>query len=163
MVLVIIGVVLAFAVPALDRLTPKHTLRAAGREVASTIDLARGTAIGKARRMAIRYWVQENAYALYGPATEDAPVVENVWRGVELARYGKVRTLPAGVRFLAVQPIGLDPVEGELWVHFDPLSLRGSHIVYLENQEGRRFSVKYSALTGSAELVEGEARFETAE
>ena len=41
-VFVIIGLVMVLAIPALDRASPKYALRAAAREVAGTINAARG-------------------------------------------------------------------------------------------------------------------------
>jgi prepilin-type N-terminal cleavage/methylation domain-containing protein len=161
-VLVIVGVMLAFVVPSLDRLSPKYTLRAAVRDVGSIIDLARGTSVTKNRRTAIQYYIANNAYRMFGPPDQEqqegqGPGPWHLWPA------GSLRTLPKGVHFRAVQPIGEAVNRTELAVRFDPLSTEGSHIVYLENDEGKLWSIKYNALLGVADCVEGEAVFEGGE
>jgi prepilin-type N-terminal cleavage/methylation domain-containing protein len=157
--LVVVGLILALAVPNLDKLTPKYALRAAAREVGSTIDFARGSAAGKGRRYAIRYDCSNGAYGLYGPPGEEDAQLEGPWR---LAIVGRMRFLPSGVHFRRILSQTGEAVErGEAWVRFDPLSLEGSHIVYLENDNGKRFSVKYNALLGSSDFAETWVEFET--
>jgi prepilin-type N-terminal cleavage/methylation domain-containing protein len=156
--LVILGVALGFVVPNLDRLTPKYALRAAAREVGATIDFARGSAAGSGRRYAIRYEVAKGTYRLFGPQGPDDPEPMGPWR---LSPLGRLRELPAGVHFRRILSAAGDAVDhGEAWVRFDPLSLEGSHIVYLENDEGKQFSVKYNALLGTADYSEGFVTFE---
>ncbi len=161
--LAIVALAVAVAVPRLDHLTPKYRLRAAAREVASTIDLARGNAAGKGQRYAIRYFVGEGTYALYGPPGLDDGELppEGPWR---LSRQGKAFELPRGVHFRAIVAQTGETVErGEAWVRFDPLSLEGSHIVYFENDDGKRCSVKYNALLGVADFAETWVEWEAPE
>jgi prepilin-type N-terminal cleavage/methylation domain-containing protein len=164
MVMVIVGVILAFVIPSLDNISPKYALRAAVRDVASTIDLARGSAAGKGRMHAIRYDLANGVYQLFTPGGSDdepygqGPGPWHLWPA------GASRQLPRGVRFRAIEPLGARALEsGELAVRFDPLSLEGSHIVVLEGEGGKMWSVKYNALLGTADFAEGTVQFEQSE
>jgi len=160
-VLAIVGLILTLTVMRLDHLSPKYALRAAAREVGGMIDLARGTAAGKGRRTAIEYDIDGGYYRLFGP-----PPQGEEGRGPwGLAMVGVPKSLPMGVRFGGVyaHAKGMTAqTRGTLRVRFDPLSIEGSHIVYLENdfQGGKQMSVKYNALLGSCDYVDGQAEFE---
>lgn len=161
-VLAIVGLMLTLVVMRIDHLSPKYALRAAAREVGGMIDLARGSAVGKGKRMAIRYELDQGRYQLFGPP----PQGERGNGPWGLAPVGVPKTLPMGTRFrgLYAHTKGRGVQErGRLDVAFDPLSLEGSHIVYVENdfEGGKMISVKYNALLGSCDYVDGQAEFET--
>ncbi len=157
-VVAVIGLLMVFIVPALDGLTPRHRLRGAARKIAATIDLARGTAVGRGRNLAIYYDLDDQSYRLYG-ASADGGAGEPPWG---LSPIGASRPLPRGVRFRGIQPQGLDYQNaGILRVRFDPVAIEGSHIVHLEStEEDRVYSVKYNAFLGQAMASRGEAEFE---
>ncbi|MFC1707759.1 prepilin-type N-terminal cleavage/methylation domain-containing protein [Planctomycetota bacterium] len=156
-VIVIIATIMAFVIPAIDRITPKHSLRAAARDIAGTIDLVRGTAAGKGRVMAVYYDLDAGTYTIYGPPPE-GELGERPWG---LAPVGTRRKLPRFVHFVGIQPEGLRyQTSGELKVRFDPLAIEGSHIIHLENTKEQTYSVKYNAFLGQAVTLRGEAEFE---
>jgi prepilin-type N-terminal cleavage/methylation domain-containing protein len=154
-VMAIVATILMMVTLRLDGMTPKYALRAAAREVGATIDLARGTSAGRGVMTGIEYNVDQGVYTLYGPAHDGTPGLFPV---------GAPRTLPAGVRFRGVYAHAKGQSaqgSGVLQVRFDPLSLGGSHIVYLESTvTGKQISVKYNALLGSCDYVDGTAEFE---
>jgi prepilin-type N-terminal cleavage/methylation domain-containing protein len=161
-VLAIVALVLTLAVLRIDHLSPKYAVRAAAREVGGLIDLAPGTAAGKGRRTAIEYDIDQGLYRLYGPP----PPGEEGSGPWGLAPAGPPKSLPRGVRFRGAyaHAKGMQlQTSGVLRVRFDPLSIEGSHIVYVENdfQGGKQWSVKYNALLGSCDYVEGLAEFES--
>lgn len=159
--MVIVGLMLAFVLPRLDNLSPKYALRASVRDVGSIIDIARGSAAAKNRRYAILYEVSNGRYRLFGPPGQDEGMEGQGPGPKGTYPKGAARTLPGGVRFRRIQPLGLRPFDsGELAVFFDPLSLDGSHIVYIEGDGGKLWSIKYNALLGVADYAEGESQFE---
>ena len=158
-VLAIIGTILAITVIRVEHLSPKYALRSAAREVGGTIDLARGTAAGQYRATAIEYRLDEGLYQMFARPKDGS--LGDWYRG--LAPAGTPRALPGNVRFKGVQAhkkgMGLQ-TGGVVQVFFDPLSIDGSHIVYLENTERKEISVKYNALLGSCDYIDGTAEFE---
>ncbi|MHC4389703.1 MAG: pilus assembly FimT family protein [Planctomycetota bacterium] len=157
-VFVIIGLVMVLAIPALDRASPKYALRAAAREVAGTINAARGTAIGKGKLMGIGYDLDRDAYRLYGQPADGARgeppfglVPLDTWN--PLGRY---------VRFVGIeaQGVGRYQESGVLNVRFDPTIIDGSHVIHLENSIGQIYSVKYNAFVGTAEVLRDRVGFE---
>ena len=152
-VIFIIGITLALVLPNLDRLTPKHRLRAAAREVASTIELCRHQAVTRAATYGIAYDLDGRTptYRLILPADEFGdrePLAP--------------RTLPPGVFLRAVvlpngNRVG---VGGETQVDFSPTGEDGGHIVILENENEEVLSVKFLSMVGIASFSEGEASFE---
>ena len=157
-VVVVIGLLLVVVVPAADRISPKYALRAAAREIGSGIELARATAARSGRPAALLYEIDRRTYRLYASPKPGEPQGDGPWG---LSQAGPTRSLPAGIRFRGILPQGLRFMEsGELAVRFDPLSIDGSHIVYLENEQAKTISVKYNALIGTADYVDGTAEFE---
>lgn len=157
-VLLIVGLCATVVAPALMNMSPTQNLRSAAHDLAATIDLLRGTAIGRGQPTGIVYDIDANAYRIYGPSGGAAGGAQ------ELVPIGPTRRLGRHVRFVGIQPQGLRYQQsGTLRVRFDPMSVHGSHIVYLENTKEQRYSVKYNAFIGQALAVRGEAEFEEAE
>lgn len=162
----VIATILVIVTVRAEHLSPKYALRAAAREVGGAIDLARGTAAGRGVRTAIEYDVDAGRYQLWGEGRDDSG---NKVRGDGpwgLTKIGACRTLPRGVRFRGVyaHAKGQSPQsKGVMRVRFDPLSIEGSHIVYLESEHTQKqISVKFNALLGSSDYVDGTAEFEAA-
>ncbi|GIW71538.1 MAG: hypothetical protein KatS3mg102_1080 [Planctomycetota bacterium] len=163
-VLAVMALALSFVVTRIDHLIPGEGLKASAREIASTIELARAGAASQGRIRAIRYDLEAGSWRLFAPLLDEYGQEVPGPGPWGLHPAGPAQWLHEGVRFVAIQPMGLDLQRGgELAVRFDPLAIEGSHIVYLENRDGERFSIKYNALTGLAEAVEGEAVFEGSE
>ena len=150
-VILIIGIGLALILPNLDRITPKHRLRAGAREVAATIELGRHQSVTRAATYAIRYTLErdEHSYGLVLPEDE----------------YGRAealppRALPKGVRIKEIiLPDNHRTTLGEVEVPFSPTGESGAHIVVLENEREELLSVKFQPLLGSATFEVGEAEF----
>lgn len=160
-VMALIGLVLSLIVMRVEHLSPKYALRAAAREVGATIDLARGKAASSGLRTAIEYDVNQGVYQLYvqnrsGERGNGPWGLEPVGMPKELPRYVRLKGVYAHAKGREAQSGGV------LRVRFDALSIEGSHIVYLENVDGKVMSVKYNALLGSCDYADGTAEFETA-
>jgi prepilin-type N-terminal cleavage/methylation domain-containing protein len=159
-VMAIVATILMMVTMRIEHLSPKYALRAAAREVGATVDLARGTSAGRGTMTAIEYDLDHGLYTLYGQRKDGQPG-NGPW-GLE--QVGAPRSLPRGVRFkgLFANEKGLGMQQrGVKRVRFDPLSIEGSHIVYLESEATQKqISVKYNALLGSCDYVDGTAEFE---
>ena len=157
MVLVIVGIMLAFVLPRVDSMSPKYALRAAARELGATIDSARASAVTTGMTTGILYDLANNRYQLFGSGNGDdeaygrGPGPRGLWPA------GGSQTLPGNVRFLSIVRADTPAAQqsGQLAVFFDPLSLDGSHIIVLGNENGQIFSVKYNALLSIADYSEG--------
>ena len=151
-VVFIIGLSLAFVLPNLDRITPKHRLRSAAREVAATIELCRHQSVTKAATYGIRYELQGDSatYRIVLPLDE---------LGDRLALAN--RTLPRGVLIKSiVLPDNDRRSLGEVDIDFSPTGESGDHIVILKNEVEQTLSVQFTSLIGMATFSEGEAEFE---
>ena len=154
-VVLVIGIAMALVLPNLDRLTPKHRLRSAAREVASTMELCRHLAITKVATFGLRYDVEapggftRPAYTVLLPEDED---------GKRESLTPKV--LPDGV-FIRAVLLGSDAEvsSGEALVDFTSEGHGGAHIVVLENEAGHVISVKFQPLVGLATFYDEEVRF----
>lgn len=164
MVMAILALMVVVVGTRLDGLLPGKALAADARAIGSMIELARGNAASRGRVYAIRYDLEAGTYQLFGPPPRELAEQDPTGTGGPgpWGLYpGLRKSLGRGIRFRAIQPMGLDLQQGgELAVRFDPLAIEGSHIVYLENEDGEVYSVKYNALTGLADFSPGEAVFE---
>ena len=153
----LMGLLLMMVVPRMDGLMPKYALQGAARDIAAHIDMARSASIGRGVRVALFYRIDDGTYQLFAPGLEEDGPGEGPW---DLHPVGPPEELPKGVRFRGIQPMGIDYMDsGELAVRFDPLAIDGSHIVVLENDQGTIVSVKYNAIIGISDFVDGEAQF----
>ncbi len=156
----LLAVLFIFVLPNVDRLSPKYALRAAAREIGSTVDLCRSNAVSDAKTYAIRYELDRGTYSVFGPPSDepDEPLGEPGPFGTY--QIGGPRRLPSGVRIVAVKPDVTQTVSGgEMAVRFSPLGYEGSHVVVLENEKGERLSLKYNAMIGLTDYREGEVEF----
>ena len=151
-VVFIIGLSLALVLPNLDRITPKHRLRAAAREVGATIELCRHQSVTKAATYGIRYELEGDSatYRIVLPLDE-------LGDRQALAR----RTLPDGVLIKSiVLPNNERVTLGEVEIDFSPTGESGDHIVILQNENEQVLSVRFASLMGMATFSEGEGEFE---
>jgi prepilin-type N-terminal cleavage/methylation domain-containing protein len=164
MVMAVLAIAVVTVGANIDGLIPGKALQASARDIGTIIEMARGNAASRGRIYAIRYDLEAGTYQLFGPPPREDEEADPEGRngpGPWGLYPGIRKSLKRGVRFAGIQPMGLDLQQGgELAVRFDPLAIEGSHIVYLENDDGQLYSVKYNALTGLADYIRGEAVFE---
>ena len=147
-VILIIAVIATAVAPNLDSLSPKYSLRAGAREIASTIEECRSQSIVKGKTYSLvydldnqRYWIlmPENLDE-YGEPLDDErePVIPK-------------KTLPTGVTIAEI--ITADDnshSSGEIQLDLSPFGNTGSHIVVVQykDEEEMRIWVRTNALLG---------------
>ena len=154
----ILALLFSISVPSLRGLTPKYRLRTAARELGSTLEGTRLSAISRGLWMGVDYVINptgaddtdQSYYQIIPPAPDDFP--EQPIRDRE--RLSK-QLLPQGVRILKVILSGNQTIDsGSISVLFSPMGNSGSHIVVLEGIEGRYLSVKMNCITGAIEFID---------
>jgi len=154
----ILALLFSISVPSLKGLTPKYRLRTAARELGSTLEGARLSAISRGLWMGVDYVISPTAaddtdqsyYQIIPPAPEDFP--DQPLRDRE--RLSK-QLFPQGVRIIRVILSGNQTIEGgAISVLFSPMGNAGSHIVVLEGLEERYMSVKMNCITGAIDFIE---------
>ena len=163
LVLGILAVVISFAIPSLDGLTPKYRLRTAARRLASQLENVRVTAISRERWMGLRYVFDDASqddrsfYQVIPPAPEDDP-----HQPITERRLLTKTELPVGVSFQQIQLAGNQIAEGGVVdILFAPNGTSGSHITVLQGEGERFVSLKFNCLTGILEYLEtDQASFE---
>jgi hypothetical protein len=170
-VVVIMGIIVAMAVTRMDFLVPKYRLRAAAREIASVMKIAkaRAAATGKDVFMEMdlstgRYWLLV-AFQKTDPASEGALAAQAASSGASLAQgiqpggasilqtweYQRIfeNDLPDGVKFRDVIFGPRERVElGAARMKFAPFGVSAHTIVNLRNDDDRHASVKFNGFTG---------------
>ena len=163
LVLGILAIIISFAIPSLDGLTPKYRLRTAARRLASQLENARVTAISRERWMGLRYVFDDVSldgrpfYQVIPPAPLDDPHQPLAER-----RMLSKTLLPVGVRFYQIVLAGnRDADGGVVDVLFSPNGTSGSHVVTLAGEADKFVSLKFNCITGILEYLEtAEAGFE---
>jgi prepilin-type N-terminal cleavage/methylation domain-containing protein len=155
-VLVVIGLVAGVGIPRLERLSPKYSLRAAAREIASKLEYLRSTSIFQRKTFGMRYDLARATYSFILPPEEDAadkPFEE--WPTTNAVR------LPTLVSIKAVVLADNSVFEGDeiVDVMIEPLGVAGSHAVILQDTEGHILSAKFNALTGTVDFFGEEVGF----
>ena len=136
--------------------TPLPSLRAAARTVATELEYVRSTGIFQRKTYGMRYDIGRDVYYIVLPPEEDAAEIPfDDWPISPAMR------LPALVGIKAVVLADNSVFEGDdvADVLIDPLGAAGSHVVILENSEGRVLSVKFNALTGTVDFFSEEVGF----
>lgn len=151
-VVFIIGVSLALILPNLDRITPKHRLRAAAREVAATIELCRHQSVTRAATYGLLYELEGDDTSTYRIILPE----DDLGDRLPLAP----RVLPEGIVLRAIVMPGNERMStGQVEIDFSPTGELGDHIVILENEAEQVISVRFQALVGMATFSEGEGEF----
>jgi len=147
-VLVILGILFGMAIPKVENLSPKYSLRAAARSIASQLEFVRSTSIFRHQTYGFYYDFEHQTYGVIAPPEEGgAEIPFEDW-----PKIGAIR-LPNLVKFEAViLPDNTSIEEGEAVIVFDPLGCSGSHVVVLRNINGQIISVKFNALTGTVDF-----------
>ena len=154
-VIMVLGLIFALALPNLSPVIPKYRLRSAARQIGQEIENVRLAAITRGYTMGIQYDVDgdSSSYRLIpGPPTDypDQPIDERE----PLAR----KELPTGIAILDVRlrGSGISVHDGILDVLFSPTGTTGSHTVTFGVDE-RRVTLEFNAITGTVDYFEGEA------
>ncbi|MBI4576985.1 MAG: prepilin-type N-terminal cleavage/methylation domain-containing protein [Planctomycetes bacterium] len=141
LVVSVIALALTFALPNLVGRTPRYALRAAGREVGATIQLARSQAVLDGESYGVRYDVSEGTFRVLLP---EGLSQKGSDAGLSLRR------LDPEVRLESiVTPDGKGHDGGEVDIELTPTGTAGSHIVILSNTNDERLYVKFHALVGT--------------
>lgn len=148
MVVVILGVITAMLAPNIDRISPKYSLRAGAREIASTVEYCRSQSALTGETYSLVYNMDEHQYWVllpvkldeYGQPTEEErePVLP-------------ARIPPRGVKIAEVTTSDNESHSGgEIQVDFSPFGNTGSHIVLLqyEDDEKQKIWVRVNSLLG---------------
>ena len=154
-VLVLLGVLFAFAAPRIDLLPSKYRLRTAARRLGSQVENLRLVAISRGAWVGIHYYL-DGDYAYYQeipPPPYDYPdqPVEDRER---LAR----NEFPTGVRLVRVRLRGSNQEieNGGVNVLFSPTGVTGSHSITLATTDGREITVQFNAITGNVDFYESD-------
>ena len=147
-VIVILGIIATVIAPNIDRISPKYSLRAGAREIASTIEHCRSQSALTGETYSIVYDLDQMRYWIllpvkmdeYGqPSEEDREPVR------------PPRLLPTGVKIVDVTTLDNENhTDGEVQIDFSPFGNTGSHIVLIqyEDNEELKIWVRTNALLG---------------
>ena len=158
LVVVILGILFSIGAISLTPLVPKYRLRTAARELGSTIEFVRLTAVSRGLWMGVHYVPTPGPgekdrpyYQIIPPPPDDFPEQPIEDRELLTKQY-----LPEGVQIAKVILAGNQIVDrGSINVLFSPMGNAGSHIVVLEGQNDRFVSLKLNSITGSIDFIEG--------
>lgn len=155
-VLVVVGLIAGIGIPRLETLSPKYSLRSAARTIATELEYVRSTGIFQHKTYGMRYDIGLDVYYMVLPPEEDAAEIP-----FEEWPISPPMRLPALVTIKAVVLADNSVFEGDdiADVLIDPLGAAGSHVVILENIDGRILSVKFNALTGTVDFFNEEVGF----
>jgi prepilin-type N-terminal cleavage/methylation domain-containing protein len=165
LVILLLGILFSVTVASAVGLTPIYRVRSASRTLAGKIEELRALAISSGKPLGIRYGFldEPNFYQLIPPAPDEYPD-----QPIESRRLGIKTELPSGVRFRRLVFPGGRPLDrGAVGVIFSPMGNSGSHVITLEGKKRDGtpilLSVKFNAITGTIDFVEGEAEIGTHE
>jgi len=138
-VILILGVIATVIAPNIDRISPKYSVRAGAREIASTIERCRSQSALTGETYSIVYDLDRMQYWVLLP--------------VKLDEYGQPseeerepirppRVLPNGVRIVNVITSDNESHDdGEVQIDFSPFGNTGSHIVLLQYEENEKLNI----------------------
>lgn len=177
-VIAMIGIIAAIALPRLDPFLPTRRLKSAARLLSGTITLAYGEAVSKNNNYRLymdpstdRYWITE-VTVLEDEDDSSGAVGIRLGTGFELLDYTDgsddsieetapsepmfaPKHLPPGVHFSSVEvragytSYGLGPK----YIEFTPLGLASPAVIELINDDNEQFTVLYDGVTGIPQLV----------
>lgn len=153
-VIVILGIIFAFAAPKLDGLTPRYRLRTAARRLATQLESHRVTAISRGVWVGVRYHLngENSTWELIKPPPPEfpnMPIEERSSFGIE--------ELPEGVSIDSIEIRGSNDVytSGSVLILFSPVGTHGSHSVTFRNDRDAILRVKLNAFTGVVDFDNG--------
>ena len=157
LVIVILGVLTASALPSLDGVTPRYALRAGARAIASQIGWARSLAATTDGEYVLRYDLNEQQYRMVlPPDPEDDPDLPVDDREMLPIKHLPTRIIVERI----ILPEGESYESGIVDITFDAYGASGSHIVYLRNEEDALISLKFNALLGVVDFSSEPIEFE---
>ena len=170
-VIVILGIIVVLAATKLDFLVPKYRLRAAAREVASAMKIAKSRAAATGKEVFLemdlssgRYWLLV-AFPKVDPAQRDALPVRDASGALAPGQVPAIQAweyqpifesvLPEGVEFWDVVFGPKERVDrGAARMKFAPFGVSAHTIVNLRNKEDRHAAVKFNGFTGYVSFYE---------
>ncbi len=162
MVILLLGILFSIMVFSIGGLAPIYRVRSSSRTLGAKIEELRALAIATGRPLGIRYNMgdEPHSWQLIPPAPDDAPE-----EPIESRKLGIATELPTGVHFRRISIPGVGAFERRsVNVIFSPMGNTGSHVLTLEGQakDGSPIvlSVKFNAITGSVDFVDGDAEFQ---
>lgn len=157
-VIVILGLMFGLVVPNLDRVSPKYSIRAVARRIASTIEEVRSHAAWEGKTFSIVYDLDEQGYWILipqqldeegNPASEEREILG-----------GKAEKLLEGVKIESViLPDNEEITSGVVTIDVAQYGTTGSHIVCFTNEEGGKISIKFNALLGVVNFYQRDVHF----
>jgi prepilin-type N-terminal cleavage/methylation domain-containing protein len=157
-VIVILALMFGLIVPNLDRISPKYSIRAVARRIASTIEEVRSQAAWEGKTFSIVYDLDEQGYWILMPQQLDE---EGNPTGEEREILGGKAEKPLeGVKIESVMLPDNEQITGGLvTIDVTQYGTAGSHIVCLTNEEGEKVSIKFNALLGVVNFYHREVQF----
>jgi type II secretion system protein H len=158
MVLVVImGIVSAMAIPNLSRSLANASLRAAARDLMTATQYARNYAVTHQTQTRLLLDTENNRYMLLARRTDDDG--QSQFAQMTLAMTG-TRELGRGVKFgeVEIQPSTADEApsdDGESQVNFDPLGQADAAVIQLVNDR-HMWTLYVAPSTGRLTLTEGD-------
>ncbi len=163
MVILIIGLIAAYAAVNLDGMSPKYRFQAQLRELGATIDWAHSGAIGRGKPYKMMYDLDEQQFWIEIPLPDDQ---QEPGQPLEFEILGDKHDLRADVEMVSVQLPGGDAEDsGEIEIVMSPKGTDGSHIVIVQRTdlEEEIRSIRFNAILGSASIARGEQEFKELE
>lgn len=149
-VIAIVGIFLSLVVLKLAHFGQSSRLKAAAREVAKTVGLARSQAARYGRDCGIIFDLNNNSYSLILPSKEGF-IDPASFSERELTSW---RFLPRGVDFAEVLINGERRNQGRVFVRVTSTGFITPHQVRLTIPEGQAFSIEVNPLTGKVTFSE---------
>lgn len=153
-VVLIMALLLTTATVNLDRVLPSSRSESAARELLSTLDLARTSAVAQGRDYWVQIDVELDRYRILAPFDRDGKPARSPEDRSALSWV----TLPDGVHFAGIQPAGGRYVEaGSYEVRFDQIGAADQLYIHLDNDAGAGYALtaRILSLTGHAKVLKG--------
>jgi Tfp pilus assembly protein FimT len=146
-VLAIVGVAFAFAIPPLGDGLRRWRLQGAVREMTTIMKFTRNQSV--ARRMPLQV-VMDKSRGLYWLDRLDAPALEDPRQAEEKGI--RLYALPTGIRFGDVTIGDVSPAEARVGMPFYPKGHSTGGAVQLLDERGRDYRVRVDPVTGHARV-----------
>ena len=153
-VVVIIAVFFTTATVKLDSFLPGSRSESGARQLLSTFDLARTSAVAYGRSYQVQLDLDEGRYRILTPFDQEGKLA----RAEEERLALDWEELPDGVSFAAVvDSSGTDVVKGIYALSFDAIGSAEEVFVHLDNAAGQAYAltVRILALTGNSTVLRG--------
>lgn len=161
-VVLIIAIIATAVAPNLDRVSPKYSVRAGAREIASTAESCRSQSVLTGETYSVVYDLDEQEYWILLPQKYDPETGEP--EDTEREPLLPKRYLPRGVKLVGILTADNEEHSSDqVQLDFSPFGNTGSHIVLLrygdEDKEGLKIWVRVNALLGFSTFHYKETEF----